>query len=189
MAETGDRARRRAADMVAALAVDHGAVAAAAVASWPLQRFAMGPGLTIPLPDTLEDIAETIGRRDAVKLSDAVHCRGRVLPRIIDQDPADTSRPWRRSVYIPERVAADHWLAQALGLEVARNLAWTHGNLIIEIPGLQIMRRRRQHWLARRLAADGVPLAEIAAALECTVKTVRAAVAENAPEASARGDG
>lgn len=189
MAGTGDRARRRAADMVAAIAVDHGAAAAAAVASWPLQRFAMGPGIKIPLPDTLEDIAETIGRRDAVKLSDAVHCRDRVLPRILHRDPADKTRPWRRSVYIPERVADDHWLGQVLGLEVARNLAWTHGNLIVEIPGLQIMRRRRQHWLARRLAADGVPLAEIATALDCTVKTVRAAMAENAPEASGGGNG
>jgi hypothetical protein len=67
-----------------------------------------------------DEIAECIGYDLAV--------------RLIESLPQSGSRPWRRCVYVPERMPLDHKLVQIIGFEAAELLAREFGGLILQ-PG------------------------------------------------------
>ena len=70
MTDTGPRP-----NLPATVPVRHSATAIGGrliLTHYPITEYAMGAGLAIPLPDTLQDIADTIGREAAVKLSEGL---------------------------------------------------------------------------------------------------------------------
>lgn len=103
--------------------------------AFPLTEFAMGPGRDMPLPDTLEDVAEVIGRENALRLSEGL--------------PSTGQRPWRKMLYVPRRMRSDHPVMQLIGKDAAEALSQSHTNMIIEIPVCQeIQRAYRDHVIA-----------------------------------------
>lgn len=111
---------------------------------FPVTHFAMTVGKQMPLPETLEDIADSIGREPALMLAEAMLNR------------TTGNRSWRSQIYIPQRAMADaHQLVQILGRALAEQLQETHANLIVEVPRCaEIQAAYREH-VARQMLADG----------------------------------
>lgn len=115
-----------------------------------------------PLPPTLTEISEVIGREAALKIAEAVG---------------------GTRVYIPGRVDGDHWLAKAVGRDLADKLCrhfcvnGTRG-AHIEIPhgplaSTRVMTREREA-LVVSMSEDGQSARDIALALGITQRTVYA---------------
>lgn len=134
---------------------------------FPMTDFAMGPGAHLPLPDTLEDIAEVIGREHALRLSEGL--------------PSTGSRPWRKMVYVPQSMKPGHPLVRLLGAEKAKALQQTHTNIILEVPVCADILRAYKAHVIRTLARNGMPASEVAAQAQVDIATVRD-VLSNAPE-------
>lgn len=146
-----------------------------------LAAYAMGEGRDIPLPATLDDIAQVIGRELAVTLAETVR------PVTADGQPrASGKRPWRRYIYIPRRMALDHPLVRILGWEAANKLQRSHTNMILEIPYCADLDREWRRAVIRRMWQSGHELAEIADWMQMHPRSIAAAVAglsrENPPE-------
>ena len=128
----------------------------------------MGPGRDMPLPETLADIAEVIGRENALRLSEGLPSTGR--------------RPWRKMLYVPRALRDDHPLVELVGRKAAHALSATHTNMIIEVPVCQeIQRAYRDHVIAY-LREQGLSLSEISRLVGASPGVVA-----SAPEASASG--
>lgn len=137
------------------------------VVQWPLAEFATGAGADIPLPGTLEDIAEVIGRGLAVRLAEALRPVGE------DGRPEATgSRPWRRMIYVPRRMKPDHPLISILGWDAARALQRSHTSMILEVPYcIELERAYRRH-VMRAMADAGHSVDHIAAWVSVHPRTV-----------------
>ncbi len=118
------------------------------VSHWPVTEFAMGAGRHLPLPETLEDIAEVIGRELALRLSEAL--------------PTAGARAWRKMVYVPQVMRPDHPLVQILGPEAAERLRRSHTNMILEVPVCANIRRAYRKHVIRQLRGEGYSAATIA---------------------------
>lgn len=146
---------------------------------WPLTEFAMGPGLHIPLPATLADIAEEIGRELAVRLSEAL--------RPVDefgQMTATGSRPWRRMIYVPRRMKPDHPLVGILGWPAANRLQRSHTNMVLEIPYCADLYRAYRARVIGQMADAGYDINAIAAWVQIHPRSVQSALdgRETTPE-------
>lgn len=143
---------------------------ALSLSPFPMTEFAMGPGRDMPLPETLEDIAEVIGREHALRLAEGL--------------PTTGNRPWRKMVYVPQNMKPDHPIVRLLGAEKAAALQRSHTNMILEVPVCaDILRAYRAH-VIRALSGEGMPDREVAAQAGVDIATVRDVLA-NAPEAAA----
>ena len=91
------------------------------VVRYPLAEFAEGRGRNVPLPDTVAEFAEVIGRGNAVRLVEGTRATG--------------SRKWRRQLYIPRDMHDDHRIAKIIGREAADLLSHSHANCNMELPG------------------------------------------------------
>ncbi|WP_420023751.1 hypothetical protein ACN9JG_06225 [Cereibacter azotoformans] len=141
------------------------------IVAFPVTEFAMGPGRHLPLPETLQDVAEVIGREGALRLSEGL--------------PQCGSRSWRRMVYVPQKMKPDHPLVRLLGRERAEELRQSHTNMILEVPVcVEIRAAYREHIIARLKAAE-MPDQQIAQMVGVDVSTVRL-VAAPAPEEGGR---
>lgn len=123
---------------------------------YPITEFAMGPGRNLPLPSTLQDIAETIGREAAVRLSEGL-LRQRT-----------GARSWRRQIYIPQRLADDHPTVLILGRALAEELQETHVNCILEIPRCAGIQAAYREHVARQMLEAGETPDELVESGVCT---------------------
>ncbi|WP_417702267.1 hypothetical protein [Pseudophaeobacter sp.] len=129
------------------------------VVRYPLAEFAEGRGKRVPLPESVEEIAEVIGRGDAVRLMEGTRASGK--------------RRWRRSLYVPTDMTAEHRIASMIGLEAATRLSFSHGNCIVELPSCFALRKAYAADHALRLRDAGASQAEIARELGVEPKTVQ----------------
>ncbi|WP_297341635.1 hypothetical protein [Pseudophaeobacter sp.] len=124
----------------------------------PLAEFAEGRGQRVPLPESVEEIAEVIGRGNAVRLVEGTRASGK--------------RRWRRSLYVPKEMPEDHRIASMVGLDAATRLSFSHGNCIIELPSCHGLRKAYLTDHTMRLNDGGATTAEIARELGVELKTV-----------------
>lgn len=73
------------------------------------------------LPRSVQEVADVIGRDQALTLVDS-------LPRAY-------SRPWQICVYVPKTVGPDHALSVILGWGVAQTLARAFGGELLKLAG------------------------------------------------------
>lgn len=118
--------------------------AALNVSRFPLTEFGMSPeGKRIDLPQTLDEIAEVIGREGALKLAEGL-LRQRT-----------GSRP-RRQLYVPSRaMAPDHPLVAILGRPLAEALQERFANCIVEVPKMGELQLAYRRHVARQMLAAG----------------------------------
>lgn len=130
--------------------------------AFPLAEFAIGEGEDVPLPGTLQDVADVIGRYAAVRLSEGL--------------PQTGERASRRMVYVPQKPRENHRLIDLIGLEATEKLCWSHGRIILEVPVCRDLKFAWRDAAARRLADSGMTPAQIAADLGCAEVIVIAAL-------------
>lgn len=130
------------------------------VIRFPLAEFAEGRGQRVPLPETMEEIAEVIGRGKAVRLVEGTRASGK--------------RRWRRSLYVPTDMSEEHRIASMIGFEAATRLSYSHGNCIIELPSCFALRKAYLSDYAWQLSGAGASPGEIARELGVELKTVNA---------------
>ena len=71
----------------------------------------------MPLPESVEEIAEVIGRGHAVRLAEGTR--------------VSEKRRWRRSLYVPSEMTEEHRIAAMIGLEASTRLSFSHGNALL----------------------------------------------------------
>jgi hypothetical protein len=129
------------------------------VVRFPLAEFAEGRGQRVPLPESVEEIAEVIGRGNAVRLVEGTRASGK--------------RRWRRSLYVPKEMPEDHRIASMVGLDAATRLSFSHGNCIVELPSCFALRKAYAADYAQQLTDAGASEGEIAKEMGVEPKTVR----------------
>ncbi|KIC15015.1 hypothetical protein [Leisingera sp. ANG-Vp] len=134
------------------------------VVRYPLAEFAAGRGHRVPLPESVEEIAEVIGRENAVRLVEGTRPRGR--------------RRWRRQLYVPAEMPEGHRIATLIGLEDATKLSFSHANCILELPSCHGLRKAYLADYVMRLQDQGADEAEIAREIGVEKKTVASLVDE-----------
>lgn len=120
------------------------------------------------LPGCAQEIADVIGREKTLYL--------------IGNLPRSSSRSWRVVLYVPKRMPADHQLVRLLGYEAAEKLRRHFGGEILQPSNCNVVYRKARNENARRMAADGMPIQQIADILELTPRQVRNILAESPPE-------
>ena len=129
------------------------------VVRYPLAEFAATRGRKVPLPETVAEIAEVIGRGSAVRLVEGTRATGK--------------RKWRRHLYVPGDMPDDHRITKMIGLEAAEQLSHSHGNCIIELPSCFALRKAYMADHALRLFDAGAALSEIACEMGIEQKTAK----------------
>lgn len=131
---------------------------------FPIAEFAETRGRNIALPGSVDEIAQYIGRGNAVRISEAA--------------PQSGSRECRRVLYVPKKMPTDHTIVHVIGLGAAQILSHSHGNCILELPSCYALRRAYAFTVARELQALGKSNAQIAADMNLVGKTVDRILAE-----------
>ncbi|PCJ05871.1 MAG: hypothetical protein COB16_14335 [Rhodobacteraceae bacterium] len=129
------------------------------VVRYPLAEFAATRDRNVPLPETVAEIAEVVGRGNAVRLVEGTRATGK--------------RKWRRHLYVPGDMPDDHWITKMIGLEAAVWLSYSHGNCIIELPSCFALRKAYMADHALRLSYAGAALPEIAREMGVEQKTAK----------------
>ena len=111
------------------------------------------------LPQSVEEIAEVIGREKALYL--------------IGQLPQSGSRSWRVCLYVPKRLPVDHDLVRILGWHDARKLAYAFSGMILQPSNCRSIYRAYRDREILRLADEGMSVAEIASVVELSSYRVR----------------
>lgn len=125
------------------------------------------------LPDTIEDIAEVIGRDRAIYFVGQLQQSGR--------------RSWRRCVYIPKKIEPDHQLVKILGWRDAERLVRVFGGMILQPSNcLVLFRDFRRSEILRRGEAGEEPR-QIAKSLGISVRHVKGVLQGKPPEDFADG--
>ncbi len=100
-----------------------------------------------------------IGRENALKL--------------ISQAPNSSKRSWRRWVYIPKKIKESHWIATALGYDVAQQLADNMGGTSLQpMNGNNLSRKLRNNTI-KRLAMRGCSVQELAVSMNLSQRTIQ----------------
>lgn len=120
------------------------------------------------LPGCAQEIAEVIGREKTLFL--------------IGQLPRSPSRSWRVVLYVPKRLPVDHDLVKLLGWNDADKLRKHFGGEILQPSNCNVVYRKARNRSARAMAADGMPIPQIADILDLTPRQVRNILAETPPE-------
>lgn len=131
------------------------------------------------LPDTVQEIADVIGREAALFL--------------IGQLPtcyagADGKRSTRVILYVPKRLAPDHRLVRILGWHTALQLVQGFGGEILQPANCQEVYRRFRDDEAKRLACAGLSAAQLAEVLAVSERHVRNITKEIPQEALQAGN-
>jgi len=120
------------------------------------------------LPISIAEIAEVIGREKALFL--------------IGQLPRSPSRSWRVNLYIPKRMPLDHWLIKLLGFPDAEKMRREFGGIILQPSNCGHVYRLFRNKEVRRMADAGIPVHQIADAVDLTTRQVRNIISERPPE-------
>jgi len=117
-----------------------------------------------PLPESVEEIAEVIGREKALYL--------------IGRLPTSGSRKWRKCVYIPKKLPVDHKLVELLGWNDAAKLSYAFAGMILQPSNCRFLHRAHRNREIHRMGAEGIPVTEIADVVELSTYRVREIIAE-----------
>ncbi|WP_241479069.1 hypothetical protein [Leisingera sp. ANG-M1] len=128
------------------------------VVRYPLAEFAVGRGQRVPLPESVEEIAEVVGREKAVRLVEGTRPSGR--------------RRWRRQLYVPAEMTEEHRIVALIGIKAARRLSFSHANCILELPSCHALKKAYLADHVLRLHFQGANEAEIAREICVEKKTV-----------------
>lgn len=120
------------------------------------------------LPDSVQEIADVIGRERALYL--------------IGQLPQSGTRSWRTCFYVPKRIKPDHLLVEILGWHDAMRMVRHFGGEILQTSNCNFLHRQFRAREIHRMNADGLSAKQIAAAVGITDRQVRNILAESPPE-------
>jgi hypothetical protein len=118
---------------------------------------------TDKLPQSVAEIAEVIGREKALDF--------------IGRLPTSGTRSWRRIVYIPKRLPADHKLVELLGWRDAKKMCYAFSGMILQPSNLNYLHRQHRNREIHRMVSEGVPIADIADMVELSAYRVREIIA------------
>ena len=124
----------------------------------------MGNELLAPLPASVAEIADVIGRDKALFL--------------IGQMPVAGKRPWRVCFYVPKILPADHMLVRLLGWHDAQKLTRAFSGMILQPSNCRFLHRHHRNREIRRMHAEDMPVADIADAVELSTYRVREILAD-----------
>jgi hypothetical protein len=111
------------------------------------------------LPDTVQEIADVIGRERALYL--------------IGHLPRCGSRSWRVAVYVPRKMPIDHRLVEILGWRDAERLARRFGGEILQPSNCSFLERGWRNREIARLRDEGLSSREIGERLDVNPETVK----------------
>lgn len=123
----------------------------------------------IILPGIAQEIAGVIGCHAAL------HLIGQ-LPTCVAGKPGKQST--RVILYVPKRLKPGHRLVQILGMDRAQKLVTAFGGETLPVANCRHVYIRFRNREIRRMAAERMSTAEIAAIIGMTVRSVRAIKAE-----------
>lgn len=128
------------------------------------------------LPQSVQEIADVIGREKALELLGGLDACG--------------SRPWRVCLYVPRRLTPNHQLVRALGWHDAHRMVREFGGIILQPSNCRFLVRRFRNATIHRLAGEGMSIQLIADSVQISARQVRNILAEKPPEEShpAQGD-
>lgn len=130
----------------------------------------MANDLAEPLPESVAEIAEVIGREQALHL--------------IGSLPQSGSRAWRVCVYIPKRLpTVDHQLVRILGYRDAQKMVRAFSGMILQPSNCRFLARAARDRRIREMVAEGHSINEIADIVEISPYRVREILAGDPPEA------
>lgn len=124
----------------------------------------MSTDLLPPLPESVAEIAEVLGREKALSF--------------IGQLPRSGSRAWRVCVYIPKRLPVDHMLVQMLGWHDASKMVAAFTGMILQPSNCRFLHRQHRNREIRRMDAEGMLITDIADVVELSTYRVREIIAE-----------
>lgn len=124
----------------------------------------MSTDLLAPLPESVAEIAEVLGREKALSF--------------IGQLPTSGTRAWRVCVYIPKRLPLDHKLVDMLGWHDATRLCEAFSGMILQPSNCRFLHRHHRNREIRRMDAEGMPVTDIADVVELSTYRVREIIAE-----------
>lgn len=121
------------------------------------------------LPESVQEIADVIGREKALEL--------------IGKLPACGRRSWRVVLYVPKRLKPDHKLVQLIGWPTADKLVRHFGGEILQPSNCRCVVRAQRNERIRDLAANDNNPQQIAEQVGLSERQVRnILVGEKAPE-------
>lgn len=115
------------------------------------------PVLQSDLPPTVERLARIVGQDNALTLAGA--CRNGRL-------------------YVPHRIAPDHWISKTIGAESAVKVAREYGGEIIYLAKCHAIKVRFRNEAIHRLYGEGKSLRDLADLTGLTERMVRNVLAE-----------
>lgn len=123
-----------------------------------------------PLPESVAEIAEVIGREQAMHLIGSLSPSG--------------SRAWRVCVYIPKRLpTVDHQLVRILGYHDAQKMVSAFSGMILQPSNCRFLARAARDRRIREMNDEGFLISEIADSVELSTYRVREILAGGPPEA------
>ena len=106
-----------------------------------------------------DDIEQSIGRHNAIKLVRGIPKRGK--------------RSWRRFLYVPKRMKSSHMLVDILGESTARKLSKDLGGLSIQPSNGNSIYRRFRNREVRRMGRSGMSVGCIAESVGLSSRMIR----------------
>ncbi len=124
------------------------------------------------LPQVVRDVAEVIGRRQALRLAGAV-----CPPASPGRRKTDSGRAG--SVYIPLKLrpGANHRLIEILGEDDAQRMVEAFPGMILNFPSCTRLARAHRDRAIRKMAAEGWSVSSVAWAFDVCALTVKNVVA------------
>lgn len=116
-----------------------------------------------PLPESVQEIAEVIGRDKALWL--------------IGQLPRSGKRSWRVCFYVPKTLSPNHKLVAMLGWHDAKRMVNAFSGMILQPSNCSFLVTDARHRRVRELNAEGHTAREIAEQLEISECRVREVIA------------
>ena len=120
------------------------------------------------LPESVQEIADVIGVERALYL--------------VGKLPQAGGRPWRRVLYVPKAMPADHWLVGLLGWADAERMRRHFGGAILQPSNCNHLARAHRDAAIRRMGAGGASAQVIASVFGISDRKVRNVLREMPPE-------
>lgn len=124
------------------------------------------------LPETIREIAEVIGREQALYL--------------IGRLPPAGSRPWRICFYVPKAIKPDHQLIRILGYHDAMRMVRAFGGEILQTSNGRFIERRFRNLVIWHLSVNGMTAPEISQEIITPYELVKKILQGNPPEGMPR---
>lgn len=117
------------------------------------------PGLARPLPDSVQEIADVIGREKALEF--------------IGKLPQAGKRKWRVCIYIPKSLPPDHKLVELLGWHDADRMVRAFSGMILQPSNCRFLERDYRRRRVVELHREGLTAKEIGEQVELSAYWVR----------------